>query len=103
MGRVTLLQSLIVVMVSFRGPTSWGETPTARAVARPLHQLLDERLRDFRSDAQPTVRERSAVAQGRFELVQRRQILALPEEADRDDLTPLAALLHGGLEVGRVV
>src|SRR4029450_13227589 len=44
-----------------------------------LHQLLDEGLRDFRRGAQPTVRERSAVAQDRFELVQRRQILALPE------------------------
>src|SRR5438093_1136461 len=77
--------------------------PTVRAVARRLHQLVDEGLRDFRSDAKRTVRQGPAVAEDRFELVQRRQILALPEEADRDDLAPLAALLHGGLEVGRVV
>src|SRR6059036_3469135 len=52
-------------------PLTSTRRPRARSRAG-LHQLVDEGLRDFRSDAQRTVRQRPALAQDRFELVQRR-------------------------------
>src|SRR5688572_7834128 len=68
-----------------------------------LHQLLDERLREVRRHAERTMRQRAALAEDGLELVQRRQILAFPEQPDRDDVAPLVSLVHRGAKVGRIM
>jgi len=47
--------------------------------------------------------EWAALFQNRFQLVQRGEIVAFPEEADGDYLTPHIGLLHGQTEVGWIV
>lgn len=61
------------------------------SVARPLHQLFDERLRDFRGDAQPAVRQRAALVKDRFSLVQRLGV----REFVTDQYAALVVLIGG--------
>src|SRR4029450_4822661 len=54
-------------------------------------------------DAQRTVSQWTAFSEDWFQLIERRQILAPPEEANRDDIAPHPALLQGAVQVGRVM
>src|SRR5437762_9814492 len=68
-----------------------------------LHQFPDQRPRGFPVDAQWPASDGGVVLQDRFQLVQRRQVLTLPEQANRNLLAPFVAALHGVQKISRVV
>src|SRR5689334_7456416 len=68
-----------------------------------LHQLSDELQGQLGGHPKWPSRQRPALREHRLELIQARQVLALPEEPDWNRLAPLVTPFHGGVEIGRVV
>src|SRR5690349_14487393 len=73
-------------------------------VERGLQQFLDQRLSLFFADAELAARKRAiAIVQDGFEFVQRREVGAFPQKANRDFVAPLVAFIERSVKVRRVV
>src|SRR6185295_15641610 len=80
-----------------RQTTSWPAPPSF------LHQLADERLGVLGIDAERPPRQATTFHEHGLLLIQRGQVIALPEQPDRNLVAPFESALHGQREIGRVV
>src|SRR5207237_3655399 len=87
---------------------SWRWTPYAsasdcRCAKTQLHQLPDQVLSCRCVHSEWATTEWFAIVEDGLQLVERRQILSLPEQTNRNRLTPGICLFHGASEISRVV